>query len=131
MPLYICSTKAGAIDADAKAAIASAITTIHCAVTDAPEKFVHTAFFEDEARFPLGELTVGVFGNIRAGRTPEQKQQIVDAIQDALAKHAGVEQAASQVFIGDTPASWVMEGGHIMPEPGEEAEWLAAHDQQG
>ncbi len=124
MPLYICSTKAGAVDAEAKAAIASAITDIHCEVTDAPAKFVHTAFFEDEARFPLGELTVGVFGSIRKGRTQEQKQRIIDAIQQAIASHASIDPTETQVFIGDTPASWVMEGGLIMPEPGEEAEWL-------
>lgn len=127
MPLYICSTRNGALGADAKAAIASAITDIHCEVTGAPEKFVHTAFFEDEPRFPLGENAVGVFGNIRKGRTPEQKQQIIDAIQQAFASHAGFEPEATLVLIGDTPASWVMEGGHIMPEPGEEAEWLEAH----
>ena len=31
------------------------------------------------------------------------------------------------VKIFDTPAHWAMEGGEIMPEPGEEAAWLAAH----
>ena len=27
----------------------------------------------------------------------------------------------------DVPASWVMEGGELLPEPGEEAEWLERH----
>ena len=26
------------------------------------------------------------------------------------------------------PASWVMEGGAVLPEPGEEASWLAKHN---
>ncbi len=128
MPLYICNTKKGAVSNQAKAAIASAITDIHCEVTGAPAKFVHTAFFEDDPRFPLGTAKAGVFGNIRRGRTDEQKAQICDAIQQAFSTHAGVAPEDAQVLIGDTPASWVMEGGDVMPEPGEEAAWLAAHE---
>jgi len=29
----------------------------------------------------------------------------------------------------EVPAAWVMEGGAVMPEPGEEAAWLARHGQ--
>jgi hypothetical protein len=25
------------------------------------------------------------------------------------------------------PAAWIMEGGAVMPQPGDEAEWLARH----
>lgn len=32
-----------------------------------------------------------------------------------------------QVDLTDVPASWLMEGGRIVPEPGEEAAWLAGH----
>lgn len=27
----------------------------------------------------------------------------------------------------DVPARWVMEGGEVLPEPGEEEAWLAKH----
>ena len=27
----------------------------------------------------------------------------------------------------DVPARWVMEGGDILPEPGDEAAWIAKH----
>jgi hypothetical protein len=27
----------------------------------------------------------------------------------------------------DVPSKWNMEGGELLPEPGEEAEWLARH----
>ena len=128
MPLYICNTAKGSVSDEAKASIAGAITDIHCEVTGAPPQFVHTVFFEEEARFPLGDSKAGVFGSIRAGRTDEQKQQIIDAVEQAFVAHAGFAAGEAQVAIADTPASWVMEGGEIMPEPGEEAEWLEAHE---
>jgi hypothetical protein len=37
-----------------------------------------------------------------------------------------VSTARIRVDLTDVPASWLMEGGRIMPEPGEEADWLAA-----
>ena len=35
------------------------------------------------------------------------------------------------VVTADTPARWIMEGGHVLPEPGEEADWLAKHGASG
>lgn len=128
MPLYICNAAAGEISAAARAEIAADITRIHCDVTGAPAKFVHTAFLEDEARFPRGEHLASVVGTIRQGRSDAQKAQIAEAIQQSLQAHAGIALAHSQAVIVETPASWVMEGGDIMPEPGEEAAWLAAQE---
>ena len=128
MPLYICSSAAGAIEASEKARIAADITRIHCEVTDAPAKFVHAVFFEEEPRFPLNGATACVYGSIRAGRTDEQKSSIADAIRQSIEAHAGISRDDAMAVIVDTPASWVMEGGEIMPEPGEEAAWLAAQE---
>ena len=128
MPLYICNTKAGALNATAKAKIAEAITDIHCAVTGAPAVFVHVTFFEDAPQFPLGDKTLYVRGTIRKGRTDQQKEQIAASIRDALVKHGEVDLHRAEALIAETPASWVLEGGEIMPEPGEEAEWFAAQE---
>ena len=45
-----------------------------------------------------------------------------------MSSHAALRPDDVAVLLLDTPASWVMEGGDIFPEPGEEAEWLAAHE---
>ena len=128
MPLYICNTKKNALDQDGKAQIAQAITDIHCAVTGAPPCFVHAAFFEEAPQFPLNDKSLYVLGTIRKGRSDEQKNEIAEQIQRALVMHGAVDAQSVEALVRETPASWVLEGGEIMPEPGEEAEWFAAHE---
>jgi len=128
MPLYICNTRSGALDAAAKKKVAEAITNIHCSVTGAPASFVHAVFFEESPLFPLQEKVLFVRGTIRKGRSDEQKNEIAESIRASLVEHGGVEAALTCAQIRETPASWVLEGGEIMPEPGEEAEWFAAQE---
>lgn len=127
MPLYSCNAAAGAIPDDAKPKIAADITRIHCDVTGAPPIFVHAFFFEDAPHQPLDGHQAFLFGSIRAGRNDAQKAQIVDEMRQSIHTHAGIPLEEIVVVTQDTPAKWVLEGGEIMPEPGEEAEWLAKH----
>ena len=126
MPLYICNSKQGTLDGAAKSRIAQSITDIHCEVTGAPPLFVHAVFFEEHPAFPLEDKALFVRGTIRKGRSDAQKDDIATAIRSALAEHGAVSAEAVQAMILETPASWVLEGGEIMPEPGEEDAWFAA-----
>ena len=128
MPMYICNSKAGTVPQEAKAKIADDVTRIHCDVTNAPPTFVHVFFFEDRDTPPLGDKKAVIFGSIRAGRTDEQKAQICKEMGEALVKHCSIATEDQAVFTADTPASWVMEGGDVLPEPGEEEAWLARHE---
>lgn len=128
MPLYIVNSKAGAMPDEVKGALADDLTRIHCDVTDAPPTFVHVFFFDDAPMPPLGEKTAMVFGQIRAGRTEAQKSQIWAEMTTAVSERSGIASEAIHAFTTDTPASWIMEGGDVLPEPGEEAAWLAAHE---
>ena len=128
MPLYVCNARKGAISNEAKARIARDITDIHCEVTDAPPTFVHAFFFEEAPHVPLGDNRALLFGQIRAGRNDEQKAEIVERMSASIHEHTGIARAEIFASTVDTPASWVMEGGDLLPEPGEEAEWLAAHE---
>ena len=132
MPLYICNTKQDVLDQNQKASIAQAITDIHCTVTGAPPSFVHVMIFEEALRFPQDgkedSKDIFVRGTIRAGRSDDQKNDISERIQKALVSHTGLEPSRAAALIRETPASWVLEGGEIMPEPGEEAEWFAAQE---
>ncbi|KWV91994.1 tautomerase family protein [Erythrobacter sp. YT30] len=128
MPLYICNAKAGAVPENAKAKIAEDVTRIHCEVTDAPPTFVHVFHFADGPMPPLGDKQVMLYGQIRHGRTDDQKAEIVSQMQASVVEHTGLAPEAVHVFTTDTPASWVMEGGDILPEPGEEDEWLERHN---
>lgn len=127
MPLYLCNAKSGSIPEEAKAKIAKDITDIHCDVTDAPAIFVHVFFFEDFPTPPLDGATVKLQGNIRASRTDDQKNAMAARMRQSVATHTGIDLAEVAMAITDVPASWVMEGGDIMPEPGEEDAWLEAH----
>jgi phenylpyruvate tautomerase PptA (4-oxalocrotonate tautomerase family) len=127
MPLYRCLVAPGLSTQEQRAQIAGAITRIHCAVTGAPPAFVH-AFFSEDAK---GELPAGrsalVFGGIRSGRTPEQKARLAGEMRAEIAQILGRAGAEVLVATADVPARWVMEGGSVLPEPGEEEEWLARH----
>lgn len=127
MPLYLCNARDGAISEDAKAKIAADITRIHCDVTDAPPDFVHAFFFENAPMPPLGDAAVSLHGNIRGGRTDAQHEQIRREMRQSVHEHTGIDLDAIAMNTVEIPASWVMEGGDLLPEPGEEAAWLEAH----
>ena len=128
MPVYICNSAEGSIQDSAKEKIAADITRIHCAVTGAPPVFVHAFFLEEPAENSLGGKTAILRGSIRSGRSDAQKSQIAAEMRQSIHEHTGIALNAIEVTTADTPASWVMEGGDIFPEPGEEAEWLTAHE---
>jgi phenylpyruvate tautomerase PptA (4-oxalocrotonate tautomerase family) len=120
MPLYVCSTPAATLDDAQRRRIAEAITHIHCDLTGAPPAFVHVVFDEQGQDY-------GVFGTIRAGRSDETKAELTRRVSEAVAATVRVDAAQVGVVTRDVPAAWVMEGGAVMPEPGEEDAWLAAH----
>lgn len=126
MPLYMCNSVKGTIPDSAKSQIAAEITDIHCAVTGAPPTFVHAFFFEDAPQKPLEGKRVFLFGNIRSGRTAEQKHSLAERMKAAIHAHTGVPLAEIIVDTVEVPAHWVMEGGDLLPEPGDEAAWLRA-----
>lgn len=128
MPLYVCNAKAGAISDEAKALIAKDITDIHCELTGAPPSFVHAFFFEDAERFPLKDKQALLVGQIRAGRNDAQKGEIIDRMSASIHRHASIPRESIGARLSDTQASWVMEGGDVLPEPGDEADWLVAHE---
>ena len=127
MPLYRCAVVEGRTDEDQRARIAKEVVRIHCGVTGAPASFVHAFFSESPAGgLPDGKLAF-VLGTIRAGRTDAQKRQIVSELSDAVSGVLGCRTDEVGVVTVDVPSKWNMEGGSLLPEPGEEAEWLARH----
>ncbi len=62
------------------------------------------------------------FARAVASQSPTR---LVSQMTCALADAAGVDIADVAMRTIETPASWVMEGGRVLPEPGEEAQWFA------
>lgn len=131
MPLYVCLSEKAAVPEASKQRIAQALTKAHCDVTGAPATFVHVFFFEDGDALPVPgvrEARYQLLGSIRAGRTDDLKDRLVLAMRQGFADALGVDLAEVGMITRDVPAKWVMEGGDLLPEPGEEAAWLAKHN---
>ena len=126
MPYYRCVVPEGSVAFEQRAAVAKAFTDIHCGSTGAPRSFVHVVFDETpDARFAEPYFVDG--GN-RAGRSEEIKAELLSDLLGAFASITGVEESQLGGRITEGPASWTMEGGMVLPEPGEETEEWYAHD---
>jgi phenylpyruvate tautomerase PptA (4-oxalocrotonate tautomerase family) len=127
MPLYRCVVAPKLSSYEQRAEIADQVTRIHCEVTGGLPLFVHTFFVEDEAGMLPSDKRALMLGSIRAGRSAEQKARLVSELEESLAH--GLDLARDQVSVVtvDVPARWVMEGGDVLPEPGDETAWLAKH----
>ena len=68
-----------------------------------------------------------LLGSIRWGRSDAQKAEIVSELTRSVADALGLEAAEVGVVTVDIPSRWNMEGGELLPEPGEEEAWLARH----
>jgi phenylpyruvate tautomerase PptA (4-oxalocrotonate tautomerase family) len=131
MPLYQCLVAAGSLDADRRAALAEAITTVHTSVTGAPRGFVNVVFseYEPSAYFTAGRPnTVSVIsGNIRAGRDRATRADLLTRLSEAWIAITGQDARSFMIGLNEVDPTSIMEAGLIMPAPGEEAEWLERH----
>lgn len=128
MPLYTVSTRAPLPDA-AKAKIAMMITDVHCGHTGAPRTFVQVMYSENA---PLNEgVDLHIYASVRAGRTLQTNDGIEEDMVDQICEITGFSLRQIGFAIFNVPARWIMEGGAVLPEPGEEEEWLKAHNHAG
>ena len=123
MPLYRCTTPTDSLSGGQRSALASAITDIHCDETTAPPTFVHVQFHDAPADDP-GRWSI--HGGLRAGRSAEVTANIVERCTKAMVDIAGVDPDQVTMRVSQTPASWIYEGGRVLPEPGQEAAWMDA-----
>jgi len=130
MPFYNCISQEGLITADQRERIALGITDIHCRLTGAPRYFVHVLFdtYSPESAYSGGTRSRAAFirGSIRAGRTQEVKEQLLQQLTELwLGVCPRTKPADLLVTLLETPGSNVMEGGILLPHPKDDAKWLA------
>ena len=134
MPFYRCIIPKDSLDYGERHKIAKAFTDVHCGISAAPRSFVQVQFIETTEKVDIfnshgqGALSYStpyfIAGGNRAGRPPEVKQQILEGLMAIFCEIANVAPGDISGHISEAPASWTMEGGEILPEPGEEpAEW--------
>jgi len=107
------------------AKIAHSITETHCQITGAPAEFVSVIFMYRQRI--KGHKILSLIGNVRSGgnRNLELTDQLKTRMQRNIARDAQLSIEDIAVTLVGFPASWAMEGGEILPEPGQETAWLA------
>ncbi len=127
MPYYKCIVPEGSVEFDKRQEVAKAFTDIHCGSTGAPRTFVHVEFIEYPAGGDTGydaDTPFYMDGRNRAGRPEEVKQKLLTDLIAAFVSITGISPEDIAGRISEGKASHTMEGGHILPEPGEEGpEW--------
>ena len=132
MATYICRAPDGLLGASIKAQLAAAITTNHAAVTGGGTTFVQVLFrsFAPEDCYiggkPLTGPHVFIQGHIRAGRSTLERADFVRRTLPAVSDLLGVPRYAIWIYLSELPSRAMAEFGHMLPEPGDDATWLAS-----
>ena len=121
MPLYSLTSNKK-ISATNKQKLADLFTDTHCSIMIAPEQFVHVVFFEG---IPLLEnKSLYIHANVRLGRSQNQIDKLCEILTTECAKILQVKEDKIYINLMEISGKWAMEGGHVMPDPGEEDEWM-------
>jgi len=134
MALFHCLVPAGSLDADTRAALATAITTIHSTVMYAPSGLVNVVFteYEPTAFYTAGRPnTVSVINaTIRAGHDRERRAQLLTQLSQSWSSITGQDLRQLWLCLNEVDPTSSMEGGMILPAFGEEAVWARQNNQR-
>lgn len=130
MPTYTVTACVEDLTQDKKLKIAQQITQAHHGATGAQRFFAEVIFRAvDRDDFfiggkPLRGDSIFIHGHIRAGRTSEQKHELMMQIVRSVADVADVPTRSIWIYINDIPPELMVEFGYVLPQPGEESWWL-------
>jgi phenylpyruvate tautomerase PptA (4-oxalocrotonate tautomerase family) len=129
MPVYTCTTTTATLTADIKSALAQEISRIHAEINHVPSTYVNVVFHELPAD---GIYTDGVPANpvlvngwVRSGHPADETTRLATEIVAAVSRIANVDPDRVMMVIQNSPASGAVEGGRVLPEPGQEQAWIA------
>ncbi len=129
MPIYTCTVAESTFSADTKRALAGEIARIHSSINHVPSTYVNVAFHELTAD---GLYTDGVpaspvlvSGWVRDGHPAEDTTRLATEIATAVSTICDVDTERVLVVIQSSPARSAVEGGRVLPEPGQEKGWIA------
>ncbi|MCG7210553.1 tautomerase family protein [Streptomyces arenae] len=128
MPVYTCTAARGTLTSEVKARLAAEITRIHAAANHVPPAYVNVVF----AELPADSVFAGgrpaapliLTGWVRRGHPQDEATRLAVELSSALARVSGLDEDRTMVVLQDGPARSAVEGGRVLPEPGEEHEWL-------
>lgn len=130
MPIYTCTTAESTLTPEGKATLAGEITRIHAEINHVPSTYVNVVIHE----LPAGNVyTDGapaqpllITGWVREGHPESETTRLATEIAAAATRVTGIPADHVMVVFQSSPAHYAVEGGRVLPEPGEEAAWIAA-----
>jgi phenylpyruvate tautomerase PptA (4-oxalocrotonate tautomerase family) len=131
MPTYTCSAAVGRLTPAQKLEIVQSITAIHHGETGAPRYFVQVIFYDIAPgnHYIAGQLApagqIWIRGDIRDGRTQEQKSRMLSRLLQEVSRIGGIAEEEVWVYLSDIPAHNIAEFGRVLPVPGAENAWFA------
>ena len=129
MPIYTCTTTKSTLTSDVKVALAGEVARIHSAINHVPSTYVNVVFHElpADAIYTDGRpaAPVLVSGWVRAGHPDAETTRLVTEIATAVTRLAGVPADRVLVVFQSSPARFAVEGGRVLPEPGQEQAWIS------
>lgn len=128
MPNYTCTTVESVLDSTIKATLAAEIARIHAEINHVPERYVNVLFSE----LPADNVYSGgrrsapliVNGWVRDGHPDADASKLALAIAAAASRVSGLPPERVTVVFQSSPAHYAVEGGRVLPTPGEEAAWI-------
>ncbi|MEV6171976.1 tautomerase family protein [Streptomyces sp. NPDC051954] len=128
MPVYTCTTALGSLTGESRALLAAEITRIHADINHVPPAYVNVVFSElpSDSVFTGGQPASPLIltGWVRRGHPQKEATRLAVELSSAVARVSGVDESHIMVVLQDSPAGSAVEGGRVLPEPGEEKEWL-------
>jgi phenylpyruvate tautomerase PptA (4-oxalocrotonate tautomerase family) len=130
MPVYTCTTTGSTLNTDAKARLAGEIAKIHSTINHVPSTYVNVVFHdlpvENVYTDGMPASPVLVSGWVRAGHQSPETTRLAAQVAAAVARIAAVAADRVLVVIQSSPARFAVEGGRVLPEPGDERSWLGS-----
>ena len=121
MPVYSLTSNKKISDVN-KQKLVDLFTDAHCSIMIAPAQFVHVVFSDG---FPITKnKALYIHANVRKGRAKDQIEKLCKTLIMECAKILQVEEDEIYVNLLEIEGKWAMEGGFVMPDPGEEEEWM-------
>jgi phenylpyruvate tautomerase PptA (4-oxalocrotonate tautomerase family) len=129
VPIYTCTTNNSTLTADTKTKLAAEIASIHASINHVPATYVNVVFHElpAESVYTAGEPAspILVSGWVREGHPAPETTRLATEIAAAVTRITGADTERVLVVIQSSPAHFAIEGGRVLPEPGNEQAWIA------
>src|ERR1700745_1452159 len=130
MPIYTCTITEPTPPGPGKKALAGEIASIPSEINHVPSTYVNVVFHElpadDVYTDGVPASPVLVSGWIREAHPKAEVTRLATEIAAAVTRVAGIPAERVLVVFQSSPASFGVEGGRTLAEPGQEQAWIAA-----